>query len=521
MSTAFMTEIDHLVRARYSLIHVETWEEERARWLLAQVAERQHKDLFEWSITDGLRKVVGGPSGAQEVPKRIREPLQVLNEILQADTAALYVLKDFHRYLEAPEVVRQLRDLSQALRRTRKTLLLLSPGFTIPVELDKCLTVVELQLPDYEELRERFEASLAGARKARGISVDIAPDQLAPLIKAAQGLTLAEAENAFARAIVQDQRLDGSDVAAIIQEKQQIIRKSALLECCDVEEGLESVGGMDLLKQWLDKRARAFSEEARAYGIPAPRGVLLMGVQGCGKSLVAKTIAATWRMPLIRMDMSRIFHGYIGSSEANMRRALRIAETLSPAILWIDEIEKAFSGVQGSASTDAGTTARVVGQFLVWMQEKRAPVFVVGTANDVSALPPELMRKGRLDEIFFIDLPRGRERAEIFQIHLRKIRRDPAKFDLHALVAASKGFSGAEIEQAILDALHSSFFEEREIVSRDILESLAATVPLSRTMRETIDALRAWAEHRARPVTARARQVGAALLPQEDGDGTV
>ena len=273
-----MTEIDQLIRARYSLIHVETWEEERARQLIARVAERQRKDLFEWSITDGLRKVVNAPSSAQEPNKRVRDPLKALNEILQADTSALYLLKDFHAFLDAPEVVRQLRDLSQCLRRTHKTVLLLSPSFKAPTELEKCMALIELPLPTYEELCERFEASLSGARKAKGYTADLSKEELALLIKAAQGLTLAEAENAFAKAIVQDRRSDGAEVEAIIQEKKQIIRKSGLLECCDVHEGFESVGGMELLKQWLEKRARAFTQEARDYGLPAPRGVLLMGV---------------------------------------------------------------------------------------------------------------------------------------------------------------------------------------------------------------------------------------------------
>jgi SpoVK/Ycf46/Vps4 family AAA+-type ATPase len=237
--------------------------------------------------------------------------------------------------------------------------------------------------------------------------------------------------------------------------------------------------------------------------------LLLLGVQGCGKSLMAKSIASAWRLPLLRMDMSRIFQGYIGSSEDNMRRAMQMTESLAPVVLWVDEIEKAFSGVEGSSTTDGGTTARVVGQFLTWMQEKRGAVFIVATANAIHGLPPELLRKGRLDEIFFVDLPRGRERAEIFSIHLKKLRRTPENFDLHALVRASRGFSGAEIEQAIISGLHDSFFDNREVETQDILNAIAQTVPLSRTIREKMNELRAWAADRARPVSTVQRREAA------------
>jgi len=395
-----------------------------------------------------------------------------------------------------------LRDLGYALRSTRKTIIILSPKLKIPVELEKSITIVDLPLPAYEDLRNLFQEKVADGAGARRFRVDLTSAQTDALIKAAQGLTLAEAENAFAKAIVRDKQLDADDIQAVIDEKKQIIRKSGLLEYYAVAERMDNVGGMDILKEWLAKRVRAFSEDAQAYGLPSPRGILLLGVQGCGKSLLAKCVAASWRLPLLRMDMSRIFQGFIGSSEDNMRRAMQTVEGLAPVVLWIDEIEKALSGVDGSGNTDAGTTARVVGQFLTWMQEKREPVFVVATANSIQGLPPELLRKGRLDEIFFVDLPRARERAEIFQIHLRKVRRDPARFDLHELVRMSHGFSGAEIEQAIISALHDSFFDNRELETRDISNALGQTVPLSRTMCEKIDELRQWALHRARPVSS-------------------
>lgn len=502
MSKDFLQHIDQLIRARYTLLYVMTWEEDRARSLISQVADKQQKVMFEWSITDGLRRVVGPRSETAE-GTRTREPVGVLNTILQSDMPAIYVLKDFHHYLESPEIIRQVRDLGSALRRTKKTIIILSPILKVPPELEKLVTIVDLPLPTYDDLAALLKDKVGGAAKGGHFRINLAPPERDALIRAALGLTMLEAENAFAQAIVQDSVLDGGDIQAIIDEKKQIIRKTEVLEYYDVDENVSSVGGMEILKDWLRKRVRAFSTEARQYGLPQPRGILLMGVQGCGKSLVAKTIASSWKLPLLRLDMSRIFQGYIGSSESNMRKAMSIAESIAPVVLWIDEIEKAFSGVAGSGSSDSGTTARVVGSFLTWMQEKSSPVFVVATANDVRGLPPELLRKGRLDEVFFVDLPRSAERAEIFEIHLKRKRRDPAKFDIPALVAKSRGFSGAEIEQAIVAAMHDSFFDNREVETADILRSLHETVPLSQTMREQIKLLREWSRDRARPVTAR------------------
>jgi AAA+ superfamily predicted ATPase len=502
MKETFLEELDLLVRARYPLIYVVSWEEHRAMQLINEVATQQQKPLFDWSITDGLRRVSSGREGVGPGPKRERDVLAVLNEILQNQAPALYVLKDFHSFFDTPGVVRQLRDLCHALRHSRKTILFLSPTLKIPVEMEKDLAVIDLPLPGYDDLRRLFESRVARPDTSRQFRINLSNSERDALIKAAQGLTLMEAERAFARAIVRDNVLDGDDIDAVVQEKAQIIRKAGLLEYVPVAENLDSVGGMDVLKDWLRKRVRAFSQEARTYGLPEPRGILLLGVQGCGKSLVAKSVASSWHMPLLRMDMSRIFQGYIGSSEENMRRALQVAESLAPVVLWIDEIEKAFSGYQGSANSDGGTTARVIGLFLTWLQERTAPVFVVATANDITGLPPEMSRKGRLDETFFVDLPRSRERAEILQIHLRKRKRDPAAFDLHNLVTACDGFSGAEIEQAIVSAMHDSFFADREVTSTDLMRAFDLMVPLSRTSKEGVASLRQWASDRARPVSS-------------------
>lgn len=501
MSASFIREMEELIRARYSLIYLVTWEEDRARRLLIDLAANMKKFLYEWSITDGLRSMNGTPESRTSA-KRLREPLAVLNEILQADVSGIYILKDFHTYLEAPEIVRQLRDLASALRRSRKTIVILSPTLKVPPEMEKALTIIDMPLPSYGDLSELLEHTIRSGAANKKFDVRLSAADRDAMVKAAMGLTLTEAENAFAHAIVLDKTLDREDVKAVAAEKRQVIRKSGLLEFYEVTEDLSGVGGMDMLKDWLHKRVRAFSPEAREYGLPQPRGILLMGVQGCGKSLLAKTISAEWRLPLLRMDMSMIFQGYIGSSEQNMRKAVQVAESVAPVILWIDEIEKAFSGVSGSGSSDAGTTARVVGTFLTWIQEKTAPVFVVATANDVQELPPELLRKGRFDEVFFVDLPGEFERAEIFGIHLAKVKRNPTTFDLGLLAKTAEGFSGAEIEQAIVSAMHDSFFAGRDVRTEDILASLRETVPLSMTMRERIAGLREWARTRARPVSS-------------------
>lgn len=501
MSAGFGQLLDEYIRARHALIQVITWEEDRVRDILLHLAAHRRRDLYEWSVTDGLR-AVQAQQPAHRQDTRTREPLAVLNEILQADTDAVYVLKDFHPNLEQPEVVRQLRDLAEALRRSRKCIVMVSPVMKVPVELEKQVTVLDLPLPSEEDLRRLLHRITTEGRTSRRFQVDLTQEQEHALVQAARGLTLAEAENAYALAIVRDGRLDGDDIKAVVEEKRQVIRKSGGLEFCEITNDLSEVGGMDILKQWLERRSGAFTEEARRYGLPHPRGILLMGVQGCGKSMLAKSVARQWQLPLLRMDMSRIFHGYIGSSEQNMRRALESAESLAPVVLWIDEIEKAFAGMDSSGAGDSGTTSRVVGLFLTWLQEKAGPVFVVATANEVRHLPPELLRKGRLDEIFFVDLPRRPERQQILEIHLRKRQRDPANFDMRALRHACKGFSGAEIEQAIVSAMHDSFFDEREVETQDILRTFEEQVPLSTTMRERIEELRTWARDRARPVSS-------------------
>jgi SpoVK/Ycf46/Vps4 family AAA+-type ATPase len=327
--------------------------------------------------------------------------------------------------------------------------------------------------------------------------VELTQGQAEALVSAAQGLTLAEAENAFAKAIAEDNRLDGGDIRRMLEEKSQVVRKSGLLEYHAVEASLADIGGLPGLKRWLERRRNAFSDAARTFGLPEPKGLLLLGVQGCGKSLTAKAIASGWRLPLLRLDMGRIFSGLVGSSEENVRRAIRIAESLAPVILWVDEIEKGLAGTSGQG--DSGVSARVFGSLLTWMQEKTAPVFVVATANRIEGLPPELLRKGRFDEIFFVDLPTLADRAAIFVIQLRKRGRDPANFPIDALALQSEHFSGAEIEQAVISAMYDAFADGVELDPKHLEMALKETVPLAVTMSADIDRLREWARTRTRP----------------------
>lgn len=496
-------ELDLLIRAKYPLLYILSWEERRTEQLLRRVAAQRRKNLYGWTITEGIHPL----DGAIRPPTDgfTRDPLHALDEIAASQEAAIFVLKDFHPYLdehrplpEFPVIVRKLRDIVNRLKESRKTLIILAPVLRFPADLEKDITVLDYALPTRQEMQESLERVIRSARELANVRIALKPDEQERILSAAQGLTCTEAENAFAKSLVLRRTL-APDI--IVAEKKQIIRRSQVLEYFDAREDLSMVGGMALLKAWLAKRARSFSERARQFGLPEPRGLLLLGVQGAGKSLVAKAIASQWQLPLLRLDLGRVFSQLVGSSEQNIRNALRLAESVAPCVLWLDELDKGLSGIASSHLSDAGTSARVFGSFLTWMQEKSAPVFVVATANDIASLPPEALRKGRFDEIFFIDLPRQEEREEIFAIHLHKRGRDPRAFDLPMLARYSEAFSGAEIEQAIIAALYDAFDAGRELETADILHSLQSTVPLAQTMETQIGALRRWARTHARSAT--------------------
>ncbi len=496
----FLDELELLVRARYPVLYIISSEETRVQTAVAEIAARRRKKVFEWTCTGGLI-----PSGASFQSKQSRhpatkEPLAALDMVIEQVEPALFIFKDFHPFLTRQHfaVIRRLKDIALHLKDSFKTILLVSPVLEIPVELEKEITVLNFPLPTRDDLSALLDRIVAEMRDVKQVSIELGEPDRERLLQAALGLTLGEAENVFAKIIVKDQRLSGANVQEVLAEKQQIIRKSGLLEYCAATETFSQVGGLAVLKDWLCKRAAAFTDQARAFGLPAPKGILMLGVQGCGKSLCAKAVATQWQLPLLRFDMGRMFGSLIGSSEENVRRAIAVAESVAPAILWVDEIDKAFAGAQGSAVADGGTTARVFGTFLTWLSEKAAPVFVVATANDISQLPPELLRKGRLDEIFFVDLPAQDEREEIFRIHLAKRGRDAALFDAAACAAASTDLSGAEIEESINSALYDAFHAGCEVTTAHILAALGQTVPLAKTMDEQISRLRHWAQGRAR-----------------------
>lgn len=482
-------ELETLIRARYPIIYVVSWEERRVEETLREICQRRGKKMLLWTYTTGMAGNVAS-----------RDPLAALDYIMGAPDQSVFVLKDFHPFIADVAVTRRLRDLVYALKTSYKTLIILSPLLKLPPELEKEITVVDYQLPTLGDLDRLLEGIVQSVRSNPQIRTDLTPLEREQILKAASGLTSNEAENVFAKSLVEKR---GFDVDVILSEKEQIIRKSGILEYFPASEAFANVGGMDLLKGWMSERTASFTEEARKYGLPEPKGILLLGVQGCGKSLAAKAISSLWKLPLLRLDVGKIFSGIVGSSEENMRKAIATAESVSPAILWLDELEKGFAGTQSSPFSDGGTTSRVFGTFITWLQEKQAACFVVATSNDVSQLPPEMMRKGRFDEIFFVDLPAAPERAEIVGIHLKKRNRDPKQFDLDAIAEATMGFSGAELEQLVVAALFSAFGEgARELTTDDLLKAAGETVPLSVTMREGIQRLREWADTRARPASS-------------------
>jgi SpoVK/Ycf46/Vps4 family AAA+-type ATPase len=492
----FIRELETLIRARYPLIYLVSHEEQRVDTLVGELAQRLGRQHLAWSVTQGL-----APQGAARLPgEETRDPVKALSTIARSKDPSLVVLKDFHRHLGSDEVVRALRELGQTLKDTQTTVLIVAPALTIPVELEKEISVIDVPLPTPTELLHLLSDIYAELKKGNKVSAKLTRDDAEELAKAAHGLTRAEAENAFAKAVALDGKLDAHEVKVVLEEKRQVVRKSGLLEYHPAEEALDTVGGLDNLKAWLERRKNAFGLAARDYGLPEPRGLLLLGVQGCGKSLTAKAIAAQWRLPLLRLDLGRIFSGVVGSSEENVRRAIKMAEGLAPVVLWMDELEKGLGSAAGGSS-DSGVTARVVGTLLTWLQEKTAPVFVVATANRIDALPPELLRKGRFDEIFFVDLPSEAERQDVLQIHLTRRRRDPKKFDLLGLAKSTAGFSGAEIEQAIVSAMYDAFADGVEVTNEHVAKAVKDTVTLSRTMAEEIGQLRNWAKVRTRPAT--------------------
>ncbi|MGF1486644.1 MAG: AAA family ATPase [Prochloraceae cyanobacterium] len=494
-------ELSILIQAQYPLIYLVTHEEERAEQEIVRIAQMktQHKRVFVWTVTHGIVEY-GQPR--QTTQHNTVSSEAAVEWVIRQREPGIYIFKDLHPFFESgasAATTRKLRDAIASFKGTEKIIILMSPVQRVPIELEKEVVALDYALPTLQELNQVLDRQLEKIKNRR-ISTEVREK----LLKATLGLTKDEAEKVYRKAYVKAKRLTEDEVEVVLSEKKQLIRRNGILDYIEEDETIDSIGGLEELKYWLKQRANAFTEKAREYGLPQPKGMLILGVPGCGKSLTAKTTARLWGLPLLRLDMGRVYDGStVGRSEANLRNALKTAESISPAILFIDELDKAFAGSSGSADSDGGTSSRIFGSFLTWMQEKTSPVFVMATANRVERLPGEFLRKGRFDEIFFVDLPNKEERQDIFKIHLTKRRSDISRFDIEQLAKVSEGFSGAEIEQAIIAAMYEAFAQdEREFTQLDIIAAIKATLPLSRTMTEQVTALRDWARQRARPASA-------------------
>lgn len=491
-------KIVHYIQAGYAGLYLVSPEEQRVEAELktvlqtvnrTQKSDEQYK-LCYWSAVDGLVNT------QTKNVREVNDPFEVLQAIREEKERTIFLLKDYHLFLDDPNPVmlRKLKDVLVEAKVKQKPIIIAGCRLVLPPELEREITVVEFALPGKEVLRN----VLHGVMESAGIK-HLEPDHEDKVVDAASGLTTIEAENAFALSFVQTREIRPAVVA---REKAQAVKKNGLLELIETNESLDSIGGLDCLKQWLLQRRGAFSKRAIEFGLPTPKGVLILGIPGTGKSLTAKATASIFGVPLLKLDAGRIFGSLVGQSEANLRSAMQVAEAIAPCVLWLDEIEKAFAGTKSSGSTDGGTSARVFGSFLNWMQEKKAPVFIVATANDVSQLPPEMLRKGRFDELWFVDLPSQSERETIWKIQIAKHGRNAKDFDCIQLARVTEGFTGSEIENAFMDALYVAFDQRKEPTDLTIAGVLTDYVPLSRLMAEQITALRSWTKGRARLATS-------------------
>lgn len=492
-----MENIREYLKAGYPALIIKTFEETRVIKELIRIGKGLELNCKVWSITKGWVDQITNQS------QEAYDPVSALQAIVNNDDFCIYVLQNYHHYIDNPEVQQLIKDLIPIAKEKARYIVFVSAKFDLPTEIEKEVTVIDYQFPSFDELNDVLNVvinSLGEESEITRISNSIADRK--KLVESAQGLTCAEAENAFALALVRHKEFNHEAIETVQKEKANIIKKTGILEYIPPKFSLDDIGGLAQLKQWLKHRQRAFSDAARAYGLPSPRGVLLVGVPGAGKSLTAKAVSASWKLPLLRFDVGKVFGSLVGQSEEQMRKALQTAEAIAPCILWLDEIEKGMAGLGSSGSTDSGTTARVFGTFLTWMQEKEKPVFVFATANNVSSLPPEMLRKGRFDELFFVDLPNQQEREEIFRIHLSKRNRCFADSDIVTLAKAAEGYGGSEIEESVISGMYKAFGEGRELTPDDVLQALKETKPLSETMKEDIERIRNWANSRARNASA-------------------
>jgi SpoVK/Ycf46/Vps4 family AAA+-type ATPase len=542
-----------LINSSIPIVVMETVEELRAVGLVRSACAELNIAVFEWSIADGL---VRSGSNAPAVPAaalqmRINatrhmadanapesgkaaiyntaEPVQALANVESMTLDAVFILKDFHRHLEEPVVVRRLRDVGQKFSSNRRTLVLTGPSISMPPELASLVEYLDLPLPDVQRLREIVEQTFKRLSKSCTVQLKADASDVEIIVANLRGLTEEEAERAISQALVARYALCPETAMDVLEAKRDLLRHSGMLEFIDVSENMATVGGLENLKRWLAQRHGAWEDSARAFGLEPPRGVIILGVQGCGKSMCARAVAGEWKLPLVKFDTAAVFDKFIGETEKRIQKVFKMAEGLAPCVLWIDELEKVFAGSgPDSASVDAGVSSRLLASFLGWMQERKAPVFVAATCNNVTALPPELIRKGRFDELFFVDLPNRSEGKQILAIQLSKRKRNPAEFDLDGIAAAAQGYSGAEIEAAVQTALYAAYSRRQgsrkhlnrtepagsgagdDVANQDLLLALRQTVPLSTTRAEEIEELREWAKTRAVPASisdARAKGV--------------
>jgi SpoVK/Ycf46/Vps4 family AAA+-type ATPase len=519
-----LTRLKVLLDSSTPIVAIETVEEVRAVRLVRAACSALNLAAFEWTIASGLLRSgddageavssvrtsasVYGAAAQQALANskaiyNSQDPAQMLANLEGISIGAAFILKDLHRHMDQPVVVRRLRDVGQKFSENRRTIILTSPKIEIPPELNGLVEFLDLPLPDRLRLRQIIDEVVARISRDHTLQKTLDAAGFDALVESLRGLTEEEAERAISQALVARYSLCPEIASDVLETKKLLLRRSEMLEFVQAEEAFSNLGGMNNLKRWLAQRRGSWENSAREFGLEPAHGVIILGVQGCGKSLCARAIAGEWGLPLVKFDTAAIYDKYIGETEKRIRKVFDVAEGLAPCVLWIDELEKIFAGSgPDSASSDAGVSARLLASFLSWMQDRKAPVFVAATCNNVTALPPELIRKGRFDELFFVDLPNQAERTQIFSIQLTKRKRNPAAFDLEAVGAAAKGYSGAEIDAAVQGALYAAFSEKKNLTTQFLMNALTQTVPLSVTRGEEIQGLREWARVRAVPASA-------------------
>ncbi|HEV2470408.1 MAG TPA: AAA family ATPase [Candidatus Sulfotelmatobacter sp.] len=545
-----------LINSSTPILVMETSEEMRAVNMVRSACSELNMATFEWSIADGLQRsgsvlpvesqknaqprpdqgvwtpvrtspqprsiLSPGNNEAERLTRAVmsamgsdqsaaaasgsiyntREPVQALANMESMTTEAVFILKDFHRHMDDPVVVRRLRDVGQKFSANRRTVIITAPEITVPPELTTLVEYFDLPLPDRERLHDIIHDTFTRLSKTYTLKLQLDAAGVDAMSANLRGLTEEEAERAISQALVTRYALCPEAITDVLEAKKQLLRHSGMLEFIEASDNMSAVGGLENLKHWLQQRRGAWEDSARDFGLEPPHGLIILGVQGCGKSLCARAVAGEWKLPLVKFDTSAVYDKYIGETEKRIRKVFQVAEGLAPCVLWIDELEKVFAGSgPDSASADAGVSSRLLASFLSWMQDRKSPVFVAATCNNVTVLPPELIRKGRFDELFFVDLPNRAERRQIFSIQLARRKRNPADFDLDKVSSAARGYSGAEIDAAVQGGLYAAYSEKKPLSTDSLIAALAQTVPLSTTRAEEITALRNWAKTRAVPAS--------------------